>query len=216
MGRSSRNLKQLSVVYLVLMLGLGACQISSKKGESAESQTENAPLVDEKYSLTADRKELDELRKDVPAERKKQNDELALLNQFFENPKKSPSDVRAKFDTILRKKRELFQKDMTKIREDYVKDEKKRRDDFNRDLDRERVDFQGKKTDRETRTRFYDDLDGKRRDFYSAERAKRDEFEESMRDKRKNFDDYAREKTDEFQQELKAYTKRFQEQENKN
>lgn len=191
---------------LASMLLILGCQVSSKHGET--NSGENAPLVDEKYSLTADRKELEELRKNIPAEKKKENDELALLNQFFADPKKSPSEIRSKFDDLLRKKRELFQKDMTRDRENYVKEEKKRRDDFNKEQEDQKKEFGRKKVDREERSEFYNDLDGKRKDFYSNERSKRDDFEENMRDKRKNFDDYAREKSNEFNQELRAFTQR--------
>src|SRR5437868_4501401 len=142
MGLSSRKMRQLSAAYLALVFLFGGCQISAKKDESDRSQNENTPLVDEKYSLTADRKELDELRKNIPEAKKKENDELAFMAEFFADPAKNPSDIRAKFDNLLRKKRDLFQKDMTKEREAYVKEERKRREAITKELDDARNDFQ--------------------------------------------------------------------------
>lgn len=212
MGLWSWKLTCISALYAGGVIFSVGCQVSTKRDASTSSQNENSPLVDEKYSLAADRKELEELRGNIPEEKRKENDELALLNQLFADSTKSPSQIREKFDSLLRKKRELFQKDMTKTRETYVKDERKRREAFNKEQDEARHEFKKRKTTREENTEFYADLDGKRKEFASSERAKRDEFEADMRDKRKNFEDYAREKSSEFHQELRAYTKRYEEQ----
>lgn len=211
MGLWSGKTKYFSLLYLVSVIFILGCQISTKRSEGGSSQNENAPLVDDKYTLTADRQQLEELRKSIPEEKKKENDELAFMSQLFADDKKSPSQIREKFDGILRKKREVFQKDMTKARETYVKEEKKRKDEFTKQQEEARSDFKKSKTSRDENTAFYTELDAKRKEFYSAEKDKRDEFESNMRDKRKNFDDYAREKSNEFNQELRAYTKRFEE-----
>lgn len=207
----SRKKRQLSWICIVLGVFLTGCQISSKKEASSASQNENKPLVDEKYSLTADRQALDVLRKDIPPEKKKENDELAFMQQLFADESKTPSSVRDKFDSLLSKKRELFQKDMTHIRETYSRDEKKHRDEFSKEQEEARAEFQKKKSTSQERTDFYSDLEGKRKDYYSDEREKRDEFESDMRDKRKNFEDYTREKSDEFNQMYRSYSKRYEE-----
>ena len=207
----SSKISCLSSGCLSMIIFLGGCQIVTKRAEGTAAETSQPLLVDEKYSLTADRKQFEELRKEVPEQKKKENDELALLTQFFADTNKPPSEIRSKFDRLLRKKREVFQKDMTKEREFYVREEKKRRDIFTKELEAERKDFQGRKVGREVRSEFYDQLDAKRKDFFSSERLKRDEFEEATRDKRKNFEDYAREKNNEFNQEMRAYTKRYEE-----
>lgn len=192
--------------FLVLNI---SCQSGPTQGSSATNAEKS--LVDEKYSLSADRKAFDELRKDIPSEKRKENDELALTASLFADESKSPAQVREKFDNLLRKKRELFQKDMNKLREAYSKDERKRREAFMKQQEDERAAFQKRKVTPSERTDFFNELETKRRDFYAEERSKRDEFEETMRDDRKNFDDYAREKANEFNQEHRAYTKRYEE-----
>jgi hypothetical protein len=195
-----------SIFFIALNL---SCR--SSPSNTGNPQNLDKPLVDEKYSLTADRKSFDELRKDIPAEKRKENDELALTSSLFADESKSPSQVREKFDSLLRKKRELFQKDMNKLRETYSKEERKRRESFVKQQDEERASFQKKKVTSSERTEFFNELETKRRDYYAEERSKRDEFEETMRDDRKNFDDYTREKSNEFNQEHRAYVKRYEE-----
>jgi hypothetical protein len=207
----SGNIKLLSALIAGSVLFSVACQVATKHGDAEAPSRVDAPLVDEKYSLTSDRKELDELRKNIPEEKKKENDELAFLSQLFADQSKSPSQIREKFDSLLRKKRDLFQKDMSKARETFVKDERKRREAFNKEQEEARNDFKKHKSSREQNSEFYSNLDGKRKDFSAAEREKRDEFESDMRDKRKNFEDYARERSSEFNQELRAYTKTYDE-----
>lgn len=207
----SRKKRQLSWLCAALGFFLCSCQISSKHTESSPSQTENAsPLVDEKYSLTADRQALENIRKDIPPEKRKSNDDLAFMDQLFADDSKPPSEIRDRFDSEVEKKRELFQRDMYHKREAYSHDEKKRRDEFMKGLEEERKEFQKKKSTSDERSSFYGELDGKRRDFYSDEREKRDEYESDMRDKRKNFEDYVRGKTDEFNQRYRAYSKRYE------
>jgi hypothetical protein len=207
----SGKTKYLSILYAVSVISISACQISTMRADAVASQTEKAPLVDDKYTLTADRQQLDELRKSIPEEKKKENDELAFMSQLFADEKKSPSQVREKFDSLLRKKRELFQKDMAKAREDYTKKEKKHKDEFTQQQDEARNDFKKRKSTRDESSEFYNNLDAKRKEFYSTQRDQREAFESDMRDKRQNFDDYAREKSNEFNQELRAYTKRYEE-----
>ncbi|UOE99841.1 hypothetical protein [Bdellovibrio reynosensis] len=174
---------------------------------------ENAPetLVDEKYSLKADREALEKLRKDIPADVKKENDEKAFMDQMMSDLSRNPSEVRGKFSSLLNKKRTLFNKDMTKARETFTKAQKKERDEFSKDLGEQRKDASKKKMSSEERKDFFDDLEAKRKDFYANQKEKRDEFEANMRDKRKDFDDYARSKNDEFNQLHRDYSKRYEE-----
>jgi hypothetical protein len=50
---------------------------------------EGRPLVDDKYSLKADRDALDELRKNIPIEVRKENDEKAFMDHDVGSFKKS-------------------------------------------------------------------------------------------------------------------------------
>ena len=193
-----------SIIFaLAVPAVLAACSSPGPKSE-------DAPLVEDKYRLSADRQAFDEIRGQVPAEKKIQNDEMAFVLQKMDGHT-SPTAVREAFNSAMSKKRDVFQKDLTKKREAYVKDEKVRREEFLRGLERERNDFKGKKADSETRRRFFDDIDARRRDFFAGEREKRDDFEAQIRDQRKNFDDYLRERRDEFNAEHRAYQKRYDE-----
>jgi hypothetical protein len=190
---------------------LVACASSQKAPENAyRSAEDNRPLVDDKYSLQADRKALDEARNQVPPDKKRQNDELALIVGMMNETKKSPSDIRSQFDSLLRKKRSLFDKDITKERETFTKEERKNREAFLKTQQAQRETFNHEKHSRDEKNDFFKDLDQKRAEFFSVERDKRADFESDVRERRKSFEDYAREKQDEFNQELRAYTKRYE------
>ncbi len=175
------------------------------------ARAEEPPLVDDKYSLKADREAMEALRKDIPAERQKLNDEKAFMDEMMTDLSKHPSLVRSRFSTLLNKKRSVFNKDMTKDREVFSLTQRQDREKFTKDQTAVRKDFSRKKTSSEERQDFFGELDSRRKDFYSVQKEKRDEFEANMKDKRKNFDDYVRSKTDEFNQLHRDYTKRYEE-----
>lgn len=207
---ASWNLKPLfGRVLLGWALMLAACAGQETRKNIYSEHDPAKPLVDSKYSLTADRAKVDELRTMVPAEKKKENDELALILQLTGEVKKSPADVRSEFDKVVRKKRELIDKDLKKEREDFTNKEKRERDEFLDSQTKARDKFNAEKHSREERAERYRDLDAKRQEHFANERERRNDFESDMRDKRKNFDDYIREKNNEFNQEYRAYTRRY-------
>jgi hypothetical protein len=192
-----------------LLVGIVACSSSSTPENVYRKSEDGRPLVDDKYSLQADRKSMEDLRAQVPNEKKRENDELALTLGLMSETKKSPSDIRSQFDSILRKKRSLFDKDMTKERENFTKEERKKRDEFMKSQRDQRETFQHSKHTREEQTEFFRSLDEKRSEFFSVERDRRADYESDVRERRKSFDDYAREKQNEFNQEIRAYQKRY-------
>lgn len=199
-----------------MFLTLVGCGSSEKKSaNSYRSADANHPLVDDKYSLAADRKDLDQIRSQMPEEKKRANDELAFILQMVSDSqtdlKKAPSDIRTQFDNILRKKREQFDKDMRNERERVTKEERKQREAFLKSQQEARDGYARQKHTREEKSDFYKEIDEKRSDFFSVEREKRNDFESDFRERRKSFDDYTREKSNEFNQELRAYQKRFDE-----
>ncbi len=198
----------------LVLLALGALFLQmtwSMVSLAEEDKSEATTLVDEKYSLKADREALEALRKQIPPEVKKENDEKAFMDQMMADLSRSPSEVRGKFSSILNKKRDLFNKDMTKSREQFSKNQKNEREAFSKEQAELRKNFSKRKASSEERKEFFDDLEVKRKDFYTHQKEKRDEFEADVRDKRKNFDDYVRSKTDEFNQLHRDYSKRFEE-----
>ncbi len=192
-----------------LLIGIAACSSSSTPENVYRKSEDGRPLVDDKYSLQADRKSMEDLRAQVPNEKKRENDELALTLGLMSETKKSPSDIRSQFDSLLRKKRSLFDKDMTKERENFTKEERKKRDEFMKSQSDQRETFKHEKHGREEQTEFFKNLDEKRSEFFSVERDRRADYESDVRERRKSFDDYAREKQNEFNQEIRAYQKRY-------
>lgn len=200
--------------FLVLFLAviLSACSSSNDRSDNTYRRaSDDRPLVDEKYSLSADRQAFDEMRAQVPADRRRQNDEMAFILGLMSEVKKSPSDIRSQFDQVLRKKRQQFDKDINKEREIFTKEERRKREAFLKSQQEERTSFNREKHDRETKNQFYKTLDERRSEFFSVERDRRADFEADVRERRKNFEDYAREKQNEFNQELRSYSKRYEE-----
>ena len=196
-----------SILLFVSLFGLQSCS----SNEKASERTEKGVSVDDKYRISSDRQTLAEIRKDIPPEVQKNNDELAYIFQLMSEMRYSPSEVREKFNSAVRKKRDVFQKDMQRKRDEYNKAEKSQRETFTQDQNQQRNEFKRERADRDRTKDFFAKLEEQRKTFYSENRQKRDEFESDVRVQRKDFEDYIREKNNEFNQEHRAYTKRFDE-----
>jgi hypothetical protein len=191
-------------IYLVGFIAvLSAC--------ASRPSSKEPLLVDDKYSLKADREELDKLRKEIPEDVKRENDEKAFLENLLGDPSQSPSDVRNRFSNNLNKRRDQFNKDMASVRQDFTKNQQRERDVFVREQEQMRKDFSRKKVSSEERKDFFDGLDQKRKDFFSRQRDGREQFEADSRDKRKNFDDYIKSKQEVFNQQHRDFLKRNEE-----
>lgn len=197
----------------MLSLWMGVLCLLFSGGCALKSKTPDHPgaLVDEKYSLKEDREAFANLRKDIPEEVRRDNDEKAFMAEMMADFSRTPAEVRNQFSRILNKKRELFSKDMSKAREKFNQEQKSKREEFSKNQSNARSRFAGQKKTSAERTDFYSRLDGDRREFNSEQQSLRDEFEADMREKRKNFDDYIRAKTDEFNQLHRDYAKRYDE-----
>lgn len=177
----------------------------------ASRELKSETLVDAKYSLQADRDSFAELRKDIPPDVKKENDEKAFLDQLVADESRHPSEIQNQFTKVMNKKRDLFNKDMNKVREQFNEQQKKARDSFAEEQSHLRNDFARQKNTSAERKDFFDKLEAKRKDFYSQQKEQRDQFEADFRDKRKNFEDYVRAKNLEFNQLHRDYGRRYQE-----
>ncbi len=195
---------QLLILFLIgaSFAAITSCESSDKK------PSDSASLVQEQYRLKEDRESFDEIRKNVPEDKKIENDEMALILELMNDLSRSPSSIREKFDEMVRKKRNKVQKDLENRRAEYVKIEKSQREKFTKTAEKNRKSFASQKHSPEERNEFFGEQDNNRRIFYSEQRDKREEFEADMRDQRKNFDDYIRAKTLEFNQEHKAFIKK--------
>ena len=191
--------------FIILAILLIGCQIETKRAQDEDRST----LVDPKYSLTQDRSEFEKLRENIPAAKRRANDEKSLISEWMLGFRLVPNEIRQRYENLVRKKHDLFNQDITKSREDFSRAEKRNRDIFLKELETERNDFSKNKKSREERADFYNRLDDKRRNYFAEEREKKDEFESTVRDQRKNFEDYLKEKSIDFNSDLKAYTENW-------
>ncbi len=205
-------MKKVSKLFFAVscMALLAACSSTQEESKNTYRQGGDRPLVDDKYSLRADRAEIENLRAQVPEQTKKQNDELAFILSLMSDPKRQPSEIRSQFDQLLRKKRDLFDRDVKAERENFTKEERKKREEFLKGQQKQREEFNRGKRSREERAEFYKGLDEKRSEFFSVEKERRADFESDVRERRKNFEDYARQKQNEFNQEYRAHSKRHE------
>lgn len=200
-------MKKLSVVAVSLfaIVALNSC---------ASKQHSKGEYSKEEVSLKADRSEYDQLRKDMPAEVKKENDELAGILQLLRNPQgdyEKPERIREKFNKIMRDKRSRMDKQLREEREDFSRLEKEQREEFTENQKKEKDDFLDDKPSSEARKRFFDKQQTKRARFYDDSREKRRSFEAQISTRRKDFEDYVREKTNLFNQEYRNYQREYDE-----
>lgn len=205
-----------NIFRLLLIITLVGCQSASTNQSSNQIEPDSEkslekPIVDPKYSLTEDRQKIEELRKQIPEDKRAENDELAfILNFFANNPE--PSKARDKYQKAVRKRRDLFDKDLKKEREQFTKTERKNRDAFLKQQKEDREIFLKRKPSQDDRKDFFSDQDEKRKTYFADERDKRQDFESDFRERRKNFEDYIKSKNDEFNQEHRNYIKQIEEQ----
>lgn len=200
------------IFFILFSLAISACtSTENKTSNQYRSADETRPSVDPKYSLTADREAFAEIREQVPAEKKIENDELAYMAGLFSDLQKSPSQIRTQFDALLRKKRSQFDKDITKERENFNKEERKKREAFLKEQKQARDSFNRGKQERDVKNEFYKEQDQKRSAYFADERDRRNDFESDVRERRKSFDDYIRQKNTEFNQEHRSYSQKYQE-----
>ena len=197
---------------MVFSLLLAACASDDKPSNRYRSDnSENRPLVEGKYTLSGDREEMETYRNEVPENRRRENDELALVMGGMSGYEKTPSQVREEFDSLLRKRREKFQNGLQREREDFTKVERKSREDFLKAQSDQRKEFMSTKHQKEEQSEFHRALDDKRKEYMGNQREKRDDFESDVRERRKNFEDYVRGKRIQFEQEYRSYVKKYNE-----
>lgn len=203
--------RTISLLFLVAFAS--SCAGISRSGDSDQVNGVNAPVeVSDEVSLRADRSHLADLRKDIPEDIKRENDELALVLELMSKGQEEPSKIRSRFNTVMRNRRDAHNKEMRKSREAYTKEERRARDAFLKALQEERNSFVGKKNvSSESRKRFFDAQDEKRKEYFANEREKRNEFESRINETRKTFEDYIRERTNDFNQEYRAYSSSYYE-----
>ncbi len=205
--------KKYRPLVLSLGRGLGACLsawffIWVMGCSSAPSDQKQ---VEPEVSLKADRSSVEELRKDIPPEKRKANDELRVILQLFVEAKESPERIREKYNQLNQREREKFRRESQHARDLFNRQEKKNRDAFNSEMKNERESLTAKKISGDERKHFFDDLEEKRRDFNNDERTKRDDFNTDMRQKNDDFNALMRDRDQDFNEKYRAYSVRYSE-----
>ena len=201
-------------VLVASAMTVSSCAVKSvHEGDSALTAAPDLKDAASEVSLKADRSAMDEARKDIPEEIRRENDEIAgLLSFVVRESDEEPSRLRDRFNTALRKKRERSDRELRKKRDEFTSVERKKREDFLKKLKTDRDEFaSARRRSPEDRKRFFDDQDTSRRDFFATERDLRKDFESSMQETRNNTEDYIREKQNAFNQDLRAYQQRYTE-----
>lgn len=195
----------------IAFLLLTGCVTS--KSDNPRKISEQRQLVRDQLSgeisLKQDRHELDELRKEVPKEKKEANDELAFSLNQTADLKEEPSKIRQRFQNLVERKRRRFNEKVQKIRNKYQTDETRRRDDFFRDQNEKRDKFRAAKRSTRDSNDFYSQQDRDRLEFFAREREKRADFDDEILQQTKDFNEYMKMKHDEFTEQMRNYTQRF-------
>jgi hypothetical protein len=181
------SLKRTSL-YLALIIGVVASSVSAQQS-----------TLDQEISLSDDRKHLEELRKDIPEDTKKENDELAFILKLFEDKKRKPNQIRQEFNRRLSSYRKKKQKYFKKLNKEYSKQEKTQRKSFLAQSKKKRDEFLKKESSKQDRD-----------DFFKEERSLNDEFFSEEREKRRDFESEVRAQQREFEQELNDRRKDFE------
>lgn len=210
---AGRVLGGLCALSLVASLGC-AVKTVDRGGESpdeAATGTAQDPMRSSEISLAADRKELDQLRQEMPDDVKKQNDELALVLSFLKDGDEDPNKLRDRFQAALRKKREAVDKNLRRRREDFNRSEREAREKFTAEQKAGREDFLGRRRSSADQKRYLDGQDEKRRRFHADAQERRKDFEAQITEERRDFESLVREKTNFFNQEWRGYRERWTE-----
>lgn len=199
-------------LILLLLPLLAACVTRNRAAANrAEDRKNIHEELNDEMSLKADRENLKEIRKDIPAETKKQNDELALFLELMNQGTENPQLVRDKFQMMVQKKRTAFRDKVAKLRESYREEETKRRDDELNRAKSKRDSFLRKKHDAKATREFFAQSEKERLAFASDERERRQAFEAELNSQSKDFDSYMRERQKDFDEQYRLYSKKFSE-----
>lgn len=200
----------LRTLLIVAVLFTGC--VTRKRGNpiKEDRQTVSQELGEE-MSLKADREQLADLRKEIPADTQKSNDELALYLNLMKQGTESPQLVREKHQSLVYKQRKSFRDKVTKLRDGYRAEENGRRDRFLAEQKSRRDGFMKRKRDAKETRAFFSEQEKGRLAFFADERARRASFESEIGAQSKDFDSYMRLRQKEFDEQFRLYSKRYSE-----
>ena len=196
-----------SIIFaFVFLAGCASYKSNNTAKVRAEDRDKIKNELGNEVSLAADRSKLDELRKEIPEEKKKANDELALFLNMMKQGSEQPNLVREKFTVMVQKKRTEFRTKTQRLRDDFRKDETKLREEFLNKQKADREAFTKKKHDSKENREFFSEQDKLRQRYFADERDRRQSFESELSAQTKDFESYMRERTNEFNEQFRLYS----------
>lgn len=181
-----------------------ASQKSSEKMPSANVREE----LGREIRLSDDNKELNNLRKSLPEQKRQDNDDLAAYLNKLQLAERDPDRARSEFTQLVQGRRERFREKMSKIRLDYSSEERSRRELFNQQQNKKREEIRGRKLKARDSQEAYLKLSEEQKDFYAHERLRRKDFEAEVQSQMKDFDFMIRERQQAFNEQLRMMKKK--------
>ncbi len=199
------------VLGLILIMTAGCALRRDPMKDIRDDRRKIEETLEGEVSLKADREKLAELRKEIPEDKQKSNDELALFLNLMGQGTEPPHIVREKFQALVQKRRSAFREKVQQLRDDYKTEETRRRDEFLKDLKLKRDAFLKRRRDSKANREFFADQEKQRNRFFADERERRRSFESELNAQSKDFDSYMRERTKEFNELFRLYSKKYSE-----
>jgi hypothetical protein len=199
------------IIVALLAMAVAGCASRNQAAARAQDRQTIEQELGQEMSLKADRESLSDLRKEIPEETQRSNDELALFLNLMRQGNETPQMVRDKFNVMVQKKRASFRDKVAKLRENYRRDETKRRETRLDEAKAKRDSFLRRKHDPKESREFFNDQEKSRLAFTADERARRTAFESEITAQSKDFDSYMRERQKEFDEQYRLYSKKFSE-----
>jgi hypothetical protein len=210
---AAESARVLTPLFCSLLLSLTSCvheEASDHVADPAAAQQAPGQVADD-VSLKEDRSRLDDLRKEIPENLRRQNDELAGIFELMAKSDQEPSEIRERFNTVLRKRREKMDQELRQKREDFSKKDQRGHDAFLKAQNQERERFAHETHTADQRKHFFDQQDERRRSYFAKSADLHKIFEDEIADRRKDFEDYVREKTNFFNTEYRNFSARYTE-----
>lgn len=189
------------LVFLVSVLTLSF--VSPVVADDSEKEESSA----QELSLKQDREALNELRKDIPEDVKRENDDLAFILKLFDDKSRKPGRIRSQFNKIYNRTRKQKQREFKQERKEYTRAEKKRRKAYLSEAKKKRKAFLATDADKEAKKEFFADERTARRDFFSDEKEKRKDFESDIRARQKEFDNFLKDRRKDFDDRFRQFKK---------
>lgn len=193
------------LLILMSLFTLAGC--ASKESGAISSSSESSGEL----SLAEQKNEIEELRKNIPEDKRRENDKLKDILTLMHNPQLSPEVMRERFNRVTQRLREGHRRDTQRARDEFNKTQKNERNEFQKKAKEKRDEFTKRKRSSEERKEFFAEQDQERRKFNADQNDKRDLFYSDAKIKNDDFMQGLKDQTSEFNAQLKAYSVKYRE-----